>query len=247
MNHPHPVPQRASRSPHTRRTTQDNPATRQTVREPATRYTVPTQVWDEDDEEAEKHINRTPSSARRYTTTAQRELTPVSQQQPAPPRPQKKRGKQRHPLFYLGLGMAGALLLSILILGPLGSWWSDWRNYTAYGDPRTFQTDAVVGHGDSPAHPSHFLAENLRGEIIVIEFPAGDVSRGRTFLITTLTGPNADRIPVTLAFADLAGDGKPAMLIQFQGQQVVYVNTQGTFRPAPPGESSQSERSNRDA
>src|SRR6266487_4661311 len=46
-----------------------------------------------------------------------------------------------------------------------------------YGYPRTYQTDAVVGHGDSLAHPSHFIAINLDGHLEVIELSGGDPKR----------------------------------------------------------------------
>jgi hypothetical protein len=55
-------------------------------------------------------------------------------------------------------------------------------------------------------------------------------------VITTLYGSDADRVPVTLTFADVNGDSKPDMLIHFDGQQVAYLNDNGTFRPAKPGE-----------
>src|SRR2546425_1583080 len=42
-----------------------------------------------------------------------------------------------------------------------------------YGRPRTFQTDAVVGHNDSAASPSHFIAINLNRHVEVIECPGG--------------------------------------------------------------------------
>lgn len=220
MNHrpPSPIPPRRSASTYERHTTQEYLATHQT--------TAPTDEWENDEQETYPH--RLPTSARRYTVQDQhpeRQLTTVQRQR-----------KQKHPLLYMGLGMLVALALVTLLLGPGVSWWTDWRNYTTYGDPRTFQTDAVVGHNDSASHPSHFIALNLHGQIIVIEFPGGDPSRGRDFLITTIAGPDADRVPVTLSFRDVNGGGEPDMLIQFHGQQIVYLNDHGTFRPARPGE-----------
>ncbi|HET8846357.1 MAG TPA: hypothetical protein VFN35_33150, partial [Ktedonobacteraceae bacterium] len=53
-------------------------------------------------------------------------------------------------------------------------------NIVTYGTPRTFQIDAVVGHHDGPAHPSHFEGLNLNGQIEVIELHGGDPSHTQT-------------------------------------------------------------------
>jgi hypothetical protein len=78
-----------------------------------------------------------------------------------------------------------------------------------YGkDTRMYQTDYVVKRGDSP---SHFIVENLHGNTIIIEFPAGD-----THNAVILSGPTlvSDRIPVTIKFKDLDKDGNVDMVIQ---------------------------------
>jgi len=225
MNLRHPIPKRASIPPEDWRTTQDYPLSRQAMRPTTAPHTGATDGWDED-EEAEARANRIPNSARRYPTRVGRELVPTN--------PQPRR--QKHPFLYIGIGMLVALTVVALILGPGGKWWTDWRNYSTYGDPRTFQIDAMVGQNDGPGHESHFIAFNLHGQIIVIEFPGSDPSKGRDFVITTLYGPDADHVPVTLTFQDVNGDGKPDMLIHFGGQQVAYINENGTFRPAKPGE-----------
>jgi hypothetical protein len=225
MNQRHPVPRRASIPPEERRTTQAYPIPRQAMRQSA-----PVHGWDDVDEQEEDdpRTTRIPNSARRYTTPG-REL--VATQQPA-----RSAHRQKHPLLYVGVGMLAASALATLILGPVGSWWSDWRNASDYGNPRTFQIDAIVGQNDGPGHESHFIAMNLHGQIIVIEFPGSDPSKGRDFLITSLSGPDANGVPVTLTFADVNGDGKPDMIVHFNGQEVVYINDHGTFRPAKPGE-----------
>ncbi|HEU5375453.1 MAG TPA: VCBS repeat-containing protein [Ktedonobacteraceae bacterium] len=237
MSQHHAIPRRASIPPEERRTTQAYPIPRQAMRQTTARQSAPADAWGEDEEpeERETRANWIPNSARRYLTVESRELVPTqspstrSTQRPRPPH-------RKHPLLYVGVGMLTALTAATLILGPGGKWWSDWRNYTVYGDPRTFQTDAIVGQNDGPGHESHFLAVNLHGQIIVIEFPGSDPSKGRDFLITTLSGSDAGGVPITLTFADINGDGKPDMLVHFAGQEVVYINDRGTFRPAKPGE-----------
>src|SRR6266496_1763193 len=90
-----------------------------------------------------------------------------------PVRPLPARRRQRLLMIGMGMGMIVAVALVLLgqaLIGWVGTTWDDLH----YGYPRTSQTDAVVGHGDSVAHPSHFLALNLKGQLEIIELPAGN-------------------------------------------------------------------------
>ncbi|HLH61143.1 MAG TPA: hypothetical protein VKV20_05615 [Ktedonobacteraceae bacterium] len=140
-----------------------------------------------------------------------------------------------HPLLYLGVGMIAMLALWTLLTSVIG-----WANTTMddirYGRPRTFQIDAVVGHNDSPANPSHYIAINYNSRIEVIEFPGGDASKARIYLGPQLFGSGEDLAPVTLSFADVNGDHRPDMIIHFQSTQIVFINDQGGFRPLRPDE-----------
>ncbi len=234
QQHATPIKRRASAQAQARRTTQDDPATRRAapvVDDP--RSSQAEQWWEEEEEERER-ARRVPTSAR-STPLEARALVPVS---PTPDRYAPRVRRTKHPLFYLGLGVLSAVGLLTLLLGPVGSWWHTWSDDRTYGYPRTFQIDAVVGQDDSPRHPSHFLALNLHGELIVIELPGGDPGKGREFVITTLSGSGADLVPVTLSFADVNQDGKPDLLVHVAGQTIVYLNAQGTFRPAWLGDGS---------
>jgi hypothetical protein len=140
-----------------------------------------------------------------------------------------------HWLLYLGVGMLA--MLALWVVGSiLLTWWQvtqdDWR----YGRPRTFQVDAVVGHNDSAANPSHFIAINLNRHVEVIECPGGDCSHAVIYLGPILFGDGEDVTPVTLTFQDVNGDGKPDMVIHIQDQRMVFINENGKFRPAKPGE-----------
>ncbi len=140
------------------------------------------------------------------------------------------RRRQRLLLVGIGIGMilaVGLVLLGQLLIGWVGTTWDDLH----YGYPRTYQTDAVVGHGDSAAHPSHFLALNLAGRIEVIELPGGDASHAKIYLGPHLYGSHADLVPVTLRFVDTRHDHHPDMLVLFQGTQLVFRNARGTFEP----------------
>jgi hypothetical protein len=132
----------------------------------------------------------------------------------------------------IGVGMVFAVLLVCVgqfLLGWLGTTMDDLH----YGHPRTYQVDAVVGHNDSVARPSHFLALNLKGQIEVIEFPAGDATHAKIYLGPHLYGSSADLVPVTLQFIDSRHDHQPDMIVQVQGEQIIFRNSQGSFH-APP-------------
>ena len=142
---------------------------------------------------------------------------------------------RRHWLFIFGVGMLAMLALWIGGSMLLTRWQvtlDDWH----YGMPRTFHVDAVVGHNDSAANPSHFIAINLNRHVEVIECPGGDCSHAVIYLGPTLFGDGEDSTPVTLTFQDVNGDGKPDMVIHIQDQRIVFINENGKFRPAKPGE-----------
>ncbi len=143
-----------------------------------------------------------------------------------------------HPLFWLGVG---ALTLLVLWLGvsQLVNWGNGVLDDIKYGNPRTFQMDAVLGHHDSSAHPTHLLALNLHGEILVEEFPGGDVSQARSYILTTLAGPGSDQVIVTLRLIDPGHTGKPDLLVQVGPSESLLVNDQGSFRPPTPAERQQ--------
>ena len=129
-----------------------------------------------------------------------------------------------------------AMLALVVLLFSASNWIQEKQYDLTYGRPRTFQIDFVVGHNDSAANPSHFIAINLNRHVQVIEIPGQDSTKERTFQITTLYGDGEDVTPVTLSFRDVNGDGKPDMLIHIENQTLVMINENGTFRPAKPGE-----------
>ena len=135
---------------------------------------------------------------------------------------------QRLLLIGVGIGMIFAVLLTLvgqLLIGWIGTTLDDLH----YGRPRTYQVDAVVGHNDSATHPSHFIALNLAGQVEVIGFPAGDAARAKIYLGPHLYGANADFVPVTVQFVDIYHDHLPEMVVQVQGEQVIFSNAPGAF------------------
>ena len=87
-----------------------------------------------------------------------------------------------------------------------------------------------MGHADSVAHPSHFIALNLNGHIDVIELPGGDATHARIYTGPQLFGDNAMLTPVTLSFKDVNGDGKPDLLLHVQDQTIVFLNDGTQFK-----------------
>lgn len=184
-------------------------------------------------------VQKVPAASTRTKTTGP--TLPTTR----PPGPQALLRKpvgllKAHPLFYLGLGMITMLFLWVMVNAAV-----DWAHTTLddihYGRPRTFQTDAWVGHNEQTGIPSHFIAINLHGHIEIIEIAGGDPAHTRMYSGPQLYGENNDLTPVTLRFVDVNGDHKPDMIISFQDTCIVYINDQNSFRPLLPTERSQVE------
>jgi hypothetical protein len=143
-----------------------------------------------------------------------------------------------HWLVYIGGGML-VMLIGWLLVGRLLSWWQVTQDDWKYGRPRLSQVDAVVGHNDSAAEPSHFIALNLRKHIQIIELPGGDSTKMKVYVGPLLIGDGQELAPVTIAFKDVNGDGKPDMLVTVQDSHFVFVNENGAFRPLRPAENVQ--------
>ncbi len=144
-------------------------------------------------------------------------------------------GVRFHWLFFVGLSMI-VMLLGWVLLSTLFNWWQVWQDDLHYGRPRTFQIEAVVGHNDSEANPSHFVAINLHRQVEIIEFPGGDSSKAKIYVGPILIGEGQDLAAVTLSFKDVNGDGKPDMIVNVQNSRFVFINDNGSFRPVRPGE-----------
>jgi hypothetical protein len=199
-------------------------ATRQRRSRPETRAIAAPDVLDErEQEEASQSARpkRTTSSVPQRKTTQPVQYT-----------------RRMHPLFFIGVGLLATTLLWIGMTQAV-AWGTEQYNTLVYGYPRTFQVDAVVGHGDSAQRPSHFIALNLHGFVTIMEFPGGDLSRARELFAASAPGPDADHAVVTLRFIDFNHNGKPDMLVDIGGIQSVLVNTGSTFRAPTPAEQQQ--------
>jgi hypothetical protein len=150
--------------------------------------------------------------------------------------PTKKRElpplKRRQPLHWtvpVGLTIMGMLFLTLAVQ-LTWNWGTSIYNNLRYGMPRTMQVDAFVGQ-EAGTTPSHFIAENIRGRVVIIEMPGGDVQHVRVIVGPQIMGPNADQVPVVISFVDRNRDHRPDMLVRFGAMEVWYTNENGTFVP----------------
>ncbi len=217
-----------SSNPTVQRTTQLPP--QRTTQLPATPTPIPSRRQ-KLTRDLPPEITRQLSPARTGRTT--RAMQPVTKRSAPTGRFHKLR--HMHWLFLVGLGMMVALAL--WFIGSAAVSWGIQRYYDfTYGNPRTFQSDSVVGHGgDSNAHPSHFIAVNLNHLAIVMELRAGDPGKSISYSTPVYNDDNS--APVTLEFRDVTNDKKPDMIVHIhlsnQEEQVaVFVNTGDQFRPS---------------
>jgi hypothetical protein len=171
----------------------------------------------------------------RRASAAQRSVTPHTDDLPETRPRRRKRAWSRCWLVYVGLGMLAMLALWVA-LQALMSWWNVTQDDIHYGRPRTFQLDAVFGHNDSAANPTHIIIVNLNRHIIIIELPGGDPSHSRIYSGPTLFGDSQDLTPVTAKAIDVNGDGKLDLVLYVQDQRIVFINDGTQFRPVKPGE-----------
>ena len=128
-----------------------------------------------------------------------------------------------HWLMYVGVGMIAALALW-LTFSSLLAWGVGKYNDVVYGYPRFYQTDAVVGHNDSQAHPSHFVAMNLHGQVVVVELAGGNPNKSFDYVGPSMIAKGDDLIPITLTFSDVHHNGKPDMVIHIQDREFIFCN-----------------------
>ena len=170
-----------------------------------------------------------------YTTTSPRST------RPSKPPVKEKPQRRVHWLLPAGVGMVAMLVLWVLGSTAL-SWGINRYNDFKYGYPRTFHTDAVVGHGDSELHKSHFMAINYNHQAVIFEMMGGDTGAGKSisYVVNFISSENDDLAPVTLDFKDLNADKKPDMIVHVhlsnQDQVVVFINDGKKFRPATPND-----------
>jgi hypothetical protein len=127
--------------------------------------------------------------------------------------PQQQRDQR---VFMLG-GMLLVVVVVVFWQAVVTPWWQSVTDQWQYGTSKTFQMDAVVGHEDSQANPTHFLAFILRGRITVIEFPGGSMEHARVYTSAILIGEGSSSRVVTLQVTGGKQAGKPDLIIHIEG------------------------------
>ncbi len=168
-----------------------------------------------------------PTSARRYrgssTRTTEQQTAPIARRPPRRP---------LHGIVYIGLTLL-CMVVGFIVFSALSTWRQHTDDSLHYGMPRTYQMDAVVGHQDSAAHPSHFLALNLDGHLSVIEMQGGDLSKTVVYAGPIIYGQDADLVAVTLSVAH-DQIGKPELVLHYQNNEVIlYDGKDGKFHLQP--------------
>ncbi len=164
------------------------------------------------------------TSARRYrgSMTAEQQTLPITHR---PRRP-------LHATVYIGLTLL-CMLVGFVVFSALTTWWQHTDDSLHYGMPRTSQMDAVVGHQDSAAHPSHFLALNLDGHLSVIEMQGGDLGKTVIYAGPVIYGQDANLVAVTLSVAH-DQNGQPELVLHYQNNEVIlYDGKDGKFHLQP--------------
>jgi hypothetical protein len=134
------------------------------------------------------------------------------------------------------VGAIAAVALIFLAVSAIVNWWTVWQDDMTYGRPRTMQLDAWVGHNEQGGQPSHFIAQNINGEVNIYEIPGGDTSK-----MTVIKGPrllqkNAELIPIKIRLEDVNADGHVDLVATVDGRPMVWINEAGKFRPSTPEE-----------
>lgn len=211
----------------------------------------PTRV-DEDDDRI--YRTRLPNSARRYdipatqgnvryeyrpgTTISRRRSAQVIEEEkqtedvPQVKQRRQRRGLRAHPILYLGIGMI-LMLFAWVGITDLASWWTNTQNDWTYTKAfRTYSVDFAVGHNhDSDSQPSHFIVQNDKRHVIIIEFPADDMSKALIYIAPTLIGDGQERTPVTLSFQRNPQTGRLDLVLHIEDQQYVFTNNGTKFVP----------------
>src|SRR5437667_5176298 len=129
-------------------------------------------------------------AATQQTTT---EAVPVAPLQHKP---------RSHWLVFFGLGMtmviASVLIWNVIVAPFVQSVLDTWQ----YGNARISALSVVVGHADSPQHPTRLLAFMLQGHVTIIELPGGNGSSVHIYDGPMFPGNSKENVGVTLDVQD---------------------------------------------
>jgi hypothetical protein len=213
----------------------------------AIRYTSPEEIYRSGNKRV--HVQYADIPPRR--TAQQQQLPPhQTRQEPAyqqerytegieevPERPGRYRRRVHiHWLTFIGIGAILALILWISGAMLIAKWTDTQNDWTYTQAFRTFSIDRAVGHnGDSSAHPSHFIVQNDKRHIIIIELPADDWSKSVIYSAPTLIGEGQEKTTATISFQVNMQTGRLDMVLHVENQTYVFTNN-GTKFLTPSGQ-----------
>jgi hypothetical protein len=132
------------------------------------------------------------------------------------------------------LAYALALLALVALVQTVIVWTQRRLDDLRYGFPRTVTLEALVGHNEAQGLPTIMEALNLHGQIVIVEFPGGDIGATRLLPGPYLVGRTGSYTVPHLALDDADGDGHVDLLLTLDGETVVYLNRDGAFQPPSP-------------
>lgn len=156
-----------------------------------------------------------------YTEEPVRQRAPVTNDLYAEPR--RGRGLRNFIILLVVVGLLIFLIIKVVI-PQIGESIYAWQHAD---DTLLFKTTAVVGHDDSPTHPTLFLVLGANNYVLVNEYPGGDMSKQRPVFGASLFGNEPPgTLGVTISFNDENGDHIPDMQIHFgpDGQVIHLLN-----------------------
>lgn len=193
---------------------------------------------DEEDIDEGDYLTRPPRSAIRYNADLDGRPQPAARRRRIEEHyhdePYERRREPAHrKRFRVHWMLKAGIFISLILIGlslfsmakdAVGTMWQQHQDDVTYGNPRTYQVNAVVGHADSNSNPSHFIGLNLNGRITVTEAPGGDMTKAIVYHFPTIVD-NAGNPPVTIQFQDFDNDGRLDMVVKIgdPGSQVTYM------------------------
>lgn len=152
-------------------------------------------------------------------------------------------GTEVWPRSLMPVAYSVTVLLAVLavyaLVGTLVDWGRVRLDDMRYGRPRTTHLEAMVGHEGSSGLPTHIIAMNLNGQVVVLELAGGTTNEVRSLPGPYLFGEGNDLTPIGLSLQDMDKDGQPDLVVDVRREQIVYLNRDGSFRLPTPDEQRQ--------
>ncbi len=146
----------------------------------------------------------------------------------------RRLGTEAWPRSLMPMAYTITLLLAILavyaLVGTIVDWGRVRLDDVRYGRPRTTHLEGKVGHEGNSGLPSHFIAMNLNGQVMILELVGGNPNEVRSLPGPYLFGEGNDLTPVNLSLQDIDKDGQPDLIVDVRREQIVYLNRDGAFR-----------------